>query len=380
MQAKYNTRIFLTILLATFALILLPIAILNWAVDPFDLFQHKLFGLTRANKAQVERHQRLVKAADIMKLKPEGLVLGSSRVLEGIDIACLEGHCHLNCYNCGLPGANMEEILAYLQHALHNQPHLKLVVIGVDLFAFNGNRLPRRDFSAARLNRSSLPQNEQFQLLLTYDALRATFKTLFPKSKQLILDEKGFLLAQGMDAHLNRSHRPYEEKELRVLKRLFSNGDIYGNFNLSPQAIGQFKQLAALCRTHDITLKAFISPMRAHYWYALYEQGLWPAFEELRRQLSEAADLVDLSGINPITDHPLSEDKRDRYFDMSHYRPEVGEQVLAILFASEHPYLLTKDNYFEASPEPIIKWAEQHPADRDFVITTLEAAKRDLKK
>ncbi|MDJ0843429.1 MAG: hypothetical protein QNJ08_04245, partial [Crocosphaera sp.] len=66
--------------LATIILSFAGVSFGNFLVDPYDIFRHNQpFNLT-LNKTEKNNHDRLYKTIDVINIKPEIIIIGSSRV------------------------------------------------------------------------------------------------------------------------------------------------------------------------------------------------------------------------------------------------------------------------------------------------------------
>ena len=134
----YEARLLLTAIAA-----LGVVGAVNYAADPFGI------SLAGYDSRPLERDSfddnvRLAKAHIVSKLRPEAVVLGSSRAEIGISPAHPAWR-YRHVYNLGLPHAGLHETGEYLEHAIA-AGRLKQAVFGLDFFQFNPMLKPRPDF------------------------------------------------------------------------------------------------------------------------------------------------------------------------------------------------------------------------------------------
>ncbi len=68
--------------------------------------------------------------------------------------------------------------MRYFQHAIANQPNLKEVVIGVDLFSFNKFKESTVDFKENRLEKSGLTWQDAINTSFSLDSFNTSLETL----------------------------------------------------------------------------------------------------------------------------------------------------------------------------------------------------------
>src|SRR5689334_294931 len=110
------------------AAIIGAIATFNWVVDPYGIYRVIDVQGFNANKPGEHGHDRMVKAHAIARLKPDGLVLGTSRIQYGVDPDddVLRRHA-ARVYNAGLLNSDIYLVLRHIQHAQATAP-LRLVL------------------------------------------------------------------------------------------------------------------------------------------------------------------------------------------------------------------------------------------------------------
>lgn len=331
-------KFFLGIVLIVPTILICLIAIINFIIDPFYIYQNFSFEQLNRVKTELIKHERLYKAIEIARLKPQAILLGSSRVAVGLDPEDVKEITGLFTYNSGLSMAGFEEMYHYFEHALHHQPNLKVVILGLDFFAFSKKSRPQSDFHLDRLKSAPIVWRDRCSSLLSWQALASSYATY--KKNQ---DPFSFspILPHGQTNPLltaTPASNPILEKgELRYIKMILDYD--YKHYQLDEKKIELFQRLVQLCHQHSIELKVFFCPSKAIYWEALYRQQLWPTFEKLKRQLSTIHPIWDFSGFNCLTMETLSHEYHPLYFECSHFQPHIGKLLLKKMFNLSHPSL-----------------------------------------
>jgi hypothetical protein len=353
----------------------------NWLIDPYGAFPFSP-SLKKVNEIKVAQdvQQRLHKAFEIARLKPDAIFLGSSRVMCGLDPHDLKNDDYQGVYNAGFSGASSEEIYHYFEHALYHQPQLKLVVIGLDFFTFSVRNKLKTDFSFNYLQDKTLKISYLYSLLVSKTSLWNSIKTWKANRTEPSLLPP--FLATGL-SHPELAAGPQNP--------LIAKGDVefarcalyehYSDYHLDEGNIQAFQKLVETCQQKNIALKVFFCPPKAVYWEMIYRKGLWPVFETLKRKLCASYPIWDFSGFNEVTTEKL--EGAPLYYECSHFRPYVGHLILSRLFdsngqADRFGYLLTPDTVEEVLVRiraERLDWLEQKPAiltQLDRVIAPLE--------
>jgi hypothetical protein len=270
---------------------------------------------------------RLFKAVDIIKIQPKTIFLGSSRTDYGLN----PDHTVLNnyqpAYNSALGAASPYEMLAYLKHAIANQKDLKLVVIGLDDFMFNELNGRNDENLDKRLELTSLRLQDVIEFLFSIDILSSSTKTL-----QANWQNPDYL-SYHPNGQINL--RPLDKNKEATKYRFGINLEVYfksfPEYKLSKTFLNDFQEIVNICQQKNIELKVFISPTHATQLEAIRMAGNWQMFEEMKREIVKITPVWDFSGYNSITTEPLTNDIKN-YLDSSHYRKEIGDLILNLIF------------------------------------------------
>jgi hypothetical protein len=351
------------------------VAAATWFMDPFDMYHDvTVHGVNHFRARNTGAYDRMAKAWQIRRQRPEGLLLGTSRV----DWALDPHHPALRetaptCYNAGLAGATVYEMLRYLQHAQQIQP-LRQVVWGVDLESFNPPEDVRDSFAEGRLavDPANQPQplawtHDLVPTLLTMDALRASRET-WRRSRSRPDLSRADLLTRGNPA--------LEDLDAAERRREYQVGIQQAGANLStlrrqqPTLLRRYRtyeQLLAFAHEHQIDLHMFITPYHSSHLDVIRLSGNTRAFEAWKWELAdrnrrvaeahgrEPFPLWDFSGYHEVATNPSpTPDHPDQvmpwYRDSSHYRKITGDMILDRMFGRPIPvrhfgYPLTVDTY-----------------------------------
>lgn len=334
--SKNESKQFLQALSMLVAFSIAVTAVINYIIDPYGIYHSISVRGLNAVKPQLSTHGRLFKAAEIMRLRPEAIILGSSRAATGLNPA----HAGFpdKAYNLAIDCSDMHEVLAYFRHALANQPNLKLVVFGVDPEMFAA-RIAQSDFDESRIGRQHLSLTDITNSLLTIDALKASIETVIANVTHRTIPYY----------HENGQRTEAFWLQASCETRWTWTPALAGRFTLSERKIEEFRELVATCKKHRIKLILFFSPTHVIWNERRWPDLNWPVLITCKTALVSIAPIYDFSGYNSVTSEtPACTMKY--YIDASHYTDRTGNMILSKLFGisdstpPDFGHLWSKDN------------------------------------
>ena len=367
---KYTVRLVLVTLC-----LLLIVAGFNWVVNPYRVFDSPVIEGFNALKPQLITHILMSKAYSVRAIKPQSIILGTSRADAGID----PNHPAWSAYpvyNLGLSGANIYEIYRYFQHANAIRP-LKQVVLMLDFFSFVECRYGVSDPSfEPRLSVSYEGQLQPLSVItdampstISIDALTASIATITHQTEE---DSTHLENGMRMDRPLE-SYRGYHDAFILTAETYMTNIYLppkYQFDDLTPGTVSVFeyyRKILQIAYRDNIDLRMAISPSHVQQWETLSVVGLYSRFEEWKGLLvrinEEEATIAgkppfplwDFSVYCDFTTDPIPAPddyttEMKWYWDSSHYRKVLGDLLLDRVFGKttlDFGVLLTSDNIIE---------------------------------
>jgi hypothetical protein len=188
---------------------------------------------------------------------------------------------------------------------------------------------------------------------LSWRGLQASHKTVFPPYlRQQSGPENGFweyrrfgvdyLKRRGQHEYFRRTEQAFLEGHwFPPPRHVFSTVDPAAGVD----TYDYLRTILRIAHREQARLTLLISPAHARLWEALYQGGLWPVFEDWKRELVHINDdearrarrapfaVLDFSGFNVYSTEavPAAGDQETQmrwYWESSHYRKELGERVL----------------------------------------------------
>ena len=324
---------------ATLFAVLAVVAAINFYVDPDGRFRVVDKPGFNQLKVTLKRDSRLGKIASLWECSVDTLLLGTSRIESGIrtDVAGLPGR----VYNGGLKAGSMLEMERLGRFALRRHS-LQQLVVGLDFFAFNEQRVTYDHFGDSLLGDGQSPASVAMYL--------ASLEKLFASRETVYWNRSG-----RVDACFNDGY--FASRELTgsqagaftgTLERFRTNPQFYGDYLTTGAYMDLLRDLLVEAQRSGVPVALFISPMHSVLQDLLQEQGLDDDYAEWKSQLVAVVDelnavdqpaiaLWDFATVNSVTTEsvPDGDELMQFYRDPSHYTPLVGEWVVARMFGSE---------------------------------------------
>lgn len=342
--------------LLSFFIFFLGVAGFCYVIDPFGVYlRFKIPGINAA-KPFAGDYERFWKPYGVYLHRPDGIILGSSRLLANID----PHHPGLapfakKVYNLAVSAGKFYESYRYFLHA-NAVSDLSLAIIGLDSSMFYTGQPPDKVFdSAALLTQPGSLSYEFFKLgretLFSSDAIKTSWATLMSQ-EEVLSQQEGFYSSWWgknktrlfQEAGHHAFFRHWEGKLLRKFLKNKKNPweDVERGKGIP---FDVFREVLRICAKNKIRLILFINPTHARTAELVRVRGDWPHYENWKRALvrvvaeeSESApenlvSLWDFGVYNSVTAESLpppgDKTTRMKYFwEVSHYNIHTGNLVL----------------------------------------------------
>ena len=346
-------KYFITLLTGIF-FVIACLAAFNWWVNPYSVFSGPVMEGVNALKVETNRRIRLSKVYEVNRLRPDIIILGSSRALNvPIEPLQKEGK---SVYNLALGGASGYEMYRMFQHANAIHP-LNKVVIGIDE-QFGNAATTNFVEDRLRVDAENQPSNswrmmtykDIFFSLFSLDALRSSIRTVnnqpeLPQDEYYIFDKRRRVARAG--GH----HQMFRTMEGRVIPKSKNNTVADCEYQQAVPAAVQaakspyFEKMMQMAYQQDIQFNIFFSPVHARLYETNCLIGLMPAIENTKRAIVEIVEVVaerlgktpypvwDFTGYNSITTEALpvlgdTTSLMEWYWEGSHYTRATGALML----------------------------------------------------
>ncbi|WP_036476584.1 hypothetical protein [Myxosarcina sp. GI1] len=333
---------------------LLTVASFNLIVDPYNIYRLvEVPGLDRKDPSIVKSAMRRIKSIDITERNYDTLILGSSRVIQGIDPES-PIFSDFSAYNAGLPRAYIYEIYHIFKYAQKNLD-LKAVVLGLDfeVFLLNADR-GIKDFELSKFTGNNI-YLANWKNLFTWQNIEFSWKTIKSQKHDysFVYTDKGF---RKNNYFIGNYHDNFEKHTQHVFALVGGEKE-----NLLPQKsnikynLKLIEKIVKDCQKNNIKLYLFISPTHAHQLEVYRILNLFSLYENWKKQLTTMTNklsknnsknnymLWGFSGYNRINTEKIQDRNMHWYWDSSHYKKKVGEMILARLLGQDASQDVSED-------------------------------------
>ncbi|PIG30761.1 hypothetical protein CLU93_5102 [Janthinobacterium sp. 35] len=341
-------RRYLVCFLACVGLVLGAISFMNYQVDPYLLHQWDSPLLQRPRQLN-EKLGAWAKTYAVARYRPAIIYIGNSRTEMGLPTrvrALFDGK---RIFNSAVSGASIGDAIRLAEHAARVS-RVETMVWGIDAPTFS------LDMGAARVEDSLTGARHGFFIQRALVNLkRGLTLDMTQDSVRILTGHAGDTCRSNLAVYGQRDEtctlkgiEHWLGTKDAIPVRLQEFGDGLGPTPPSTPALDA--SIGKLCRS-GTRLRLYINPTHALTLYALHWRGKWDAMQAWQRALVQLVErhraqgcdvrLHDFSGFNSITTEatPLVSGKPDMhyYWEVSHYRDNVGRLILARLFGGGTP-------------------------------------------
>lgn len=319
------------------------VALVNYVVDPYAIYHFDEADADYLSRIDQFYHMRLSKPRNLLQLRPDSIVLGSSR--SGSikpQHATWDGHGN---YNFSVPGLTMYEMYRFIQHAQAVGP-LEKLMIGVDFEAFMTATPQTRDgfaehrFASSNRELETIPHQLQWvrdsaATLLSMPALSRSISAL---SDQVFVSHRYFRDGTWSNVSGILLGRP---------GYVFTSQAILEAHGKAAYAVGGNVEIVAdilrFCHRQDIDTRLFVTPTHVLLVDLWQQLGYTAAWRDFHRHLVEVNHRVGrevgrepfpLWGFNNaagIVDEAVAsgKDNHSAWFqDGVHFRERLGSRIM----------------------------------------------------
>jgi hypothetical protein len=360
---------FLVRLLVFALLLVVAVAVVNVAVDPYLVFDSPRVSGLNERKPAVATHERRMKGYDSVRRPARTLILGSSRSDIGLNpLSTGWTENDQPVYNLSLVGSGPMDFALYMQHFIASRTSEeppRTLVIGLDFESFL--HYPRT--SPLPAERESKPQyssllvmpdgtenpHRPFQVIKEYaistlylDALLDSVSTIVSSIRHtgVSLDERGRTDEGAFQAavRLNGVAGLFAQKNTETVRKYGQHRMVLDQPDGAPNPqIARIKRLIDIGNSINAEIVLFIHPAHADRMELFDHMGYWADFENWKRDIVELVDaeraagaqvdLWDFGGFEPYIQEVVPE-QRDRaarldwFWEPAHYTSTLGDILI----------------------------------------------------
>jgi hypothetical protein len=329
-------RYIFTLFCATVGTLLLA-CLVNFKLDPFGVW-HSYAEAEKASPALrfrpgTDSDPRFAKPLQVLRLKPKTIIVGSSRVRDGMDPSILDGLAPAPIMNYGVAGMRAKEGARFIRHAI-DVAGVSCVVWGLDFFGFNDLQMDEMGSDGFGILGDSMRAKDLARLLIAWptallsaDVVKGTGSTL----------PNGFNLAPAT---------PPDQIIESIMRNAVGFAQVpflYGKFASFEKHMEEFEAVLAYAQVKGVKVFLYTSPLHALVTEAIFLAGSENMFFAWKAKVAElarkyGAPLYDCMEYNQITASGGAEAAK-YFFDGAHFTPLVSRMILSRFFpvSSERP-------------------------------------------
>jgi len=329
---RYISTLFCATLLTLFLA-----ALANGKLDPFGVWHsyaeaEKLPPSLRFRPG-TDADPRFAKPLQVLRLQPKTIIMGSSRVRDGMDPSILDGLAPAPIMNYGTAGLRAAEGARFIRHAI-DVAGVSCVIWGLDFFGFNDREMDEMGEDGFGILGRSMRPKDLARLLIAWPTVLLSTD---------VVNGTGTTLPNGFNLAPATPPDKITESILRNAVGFAKTPFLYGSFDSFEKHMREFEDILAYASARGVPVYLYTSPLHALVMEALFLAGAGDTFFAWKARVAElafkyGATLHDCMEYNRITASGGSEAAR-YFFDGAHFTPLVSRMILSGYFPvpSEKP-------------------------------------------
>ena len=328
-------RYILTLFCATL-LTLCVFSLANVRLDPFGVW-HSYAGAEHVSPALrfrpgTDADPRFAKPLQVLRLKPKTIIVGSSRVRDGMDPSILDGLVPPPIMNYGTAGLRATEGARFIRHAI-DVADVSCVIWGLDFFGFNDREIDEMGSDGFGILGASMRPKDLARLLIAWPTVLLSSEVINGTGTTL---PNGFNIAPAT---------PPDQITASIMRNAvgFAKAPfLYGKFSSCEKHMEEFEAILAYASAKGVKVCLYTSPLHALVMEAIFQAGAGDMFFAWKAKVAELAlkygvPLHDCMEYNQITVSRVEAAKY--FFDGAHFTPLVSRMILSGFFpvSSEKP-------------------------------------------
>lgn len=342
-MTAHNYKSYLFVWLISAILTISMVGLFNYIVDPYGFYRLIEIKGFNQQKEGTRSKIRYVKALELPLRKPKTIIMGSSRVHDGMNPQhfLLRDPAFTPTYNLGIDMDRIHESLQYLKHSLANT-EIKRVIFGLDFFMFNASQKVNYNFDSELIGRKVNIGDYLSTSIFSRDAFVDSIRTIKASYSQPEREEflsNGYRPGNFVFYKVKSYPALHYHTNYIFLSSLPSQTKYYGTKMTFDKAVfDDFEEILKICKRNNIDIKLYISPAHANLdGEGIAAAGKWEMLEEWKRRIVTIADkyatpIWDFSGYNSVTTEPVKTPMK-YYWDSSHFTEVTSDLILKRMFA-----------------------------------------------
>ena len=326
-----KNKLFIKIVLGSFFTIIFLVCAINYVVDPYGIYNTSFF----KNKPFSGLQMRIVKAVKTEYVKPNSIILGTSRA----EVAINPNHEYFikPAYNLAVSGPPLYESKLFLKNAIKTGK-LKQVLLVADWRMFNEEKMRKVPDIDNYFNPFF-----KYAYLLNFKTLKNSYATLKNRDGREQHYSNGQMDNFFLTEYINLAggHLKVMNNDEKIYYSNFTKNNTYKDTKKS--SFDDFRDILEICYENNIKLDIVFGPSHIRQWEAFdYYLGIENFYEwkknivkvvddESKKYGKEPFRVVDFSIYNSFTAEVVPTDpqfKMEYHFEGSHYKEKLANIML----------------------------------------------------
>lgn len=352
--------------------VILAIILLNYLVNPYNIFKQRIFPETLL-KPEAKIQERVTKpiGLKIDNRKIDAVFFGTSRADLGLDKNHYKEITGKEAENIAIGGLHFNEMLDAIDIAIKIHPEIKHIYIGLDYGVFI------KGWSDASGNRATITQNpklETQELGIALLCLKTTCNSIWTVIKNLSGNKKRMFYPSGKKyIFVNKKIKKDFENAWLELNNAYRGAEL--DNNKIKIFSNYYKKITDSGR--EVTL--FIMPTHITEFYFIYKSGNWENYSNWKKSLAAISPVYDFQYPNIYTTDKIRPDMKT-FFDASHCTYLVGNKIIddIVLKKTDLARLITKENadaINKKNLKDIVNWSKTDKETINWINKTVNEEK-----
>lgn len=320
-------------LFATSCIVLALGAAINGWFDPFGVWRGYEAVTTlpphMRMKPGIDADPRFAKPLQVITLKPQTIIVGSSRVRDGMDPGLLTRLAPAPVMNYGVAGLRAREGARFIRHAI-DVAQVKCVVWGLDFFGFNDREMDEMGADGFGVLQSRPRTQDMARLLLAWPTLSLSGD---------IIDGKGTTLPNGFNLAPATPESAIDASILRNAVGFAKAPFLYGKFDSYAAHLRDVEATLDYAARKGVTVYLYTSPLHGLVMEAIFQAGADKIFYAWKRDMAALAEKYRMPAVDYMTYNSITTAHgaaaAELFFDGAHFTPKVSRMILGEWFALE---------------------------------------------
>jgi hypothetical protein len=327
-EADRAGRRYLVRVVAAVALMAAALGGFNLLVDPLGLLRiATIAGVNNDRRPALEAGHRSIREFEILRRRPDTLILGTSRELYGIEPSEVARRHGGRVHNASIAAATLADFEGLLVGA-GALVGARRIYIGLDYFSFDDRRLPAATYTNGVAPIAIRSARTFLRSVATLPALLQSFETISasrcrPEGEEFPEDGR-----RALEIALTPCGGPRQSVPTPVMA-----AGVVSLFDFESRAttMNVFERILRHCKSASLDCRPFIGPMHGVYLSALQEAD-WERYQSWKADLARIAsrhevNLLDLSSAFAASTRPFAQ-QPDHFYDTLHFGTTIGAAVL----------------------------------------------------